>query len=95
MKRIAFYFTDGLMSGLGRGALIALYWNWFVRDHLFTTAPTMSVWVGWALSWLGVLLTVVALPSTDIDEVEQTILKWGLYIGGAVTAVVLHWIVIT
>jgi hypothetical protein len=38
-----------------RGALLALGWNWFVRDELFPGIATMSIAVGIGIGALGTM----------------------------------------
>lgn len=81
-----------LASALSKGALIALYWNWFVRDQMFPTVPTVNVWLGIALASFGVLVTFQSVP----DEDSQNQFGWVtaytflVYIVAALYAVILH-----
>lgn len=60
--------TVFLGSAITRGALIALYWNWFIRDEMFPGVVTLNVWLGIAL---GTFVAIFTFSLTDIREAQE------------------------
>lgn len=56
-------------SAITRGGLIALYWNWFIRDEMFPGVITLNVWLGIAL---GTFIAIFTFSLTDIREARDS-----------------------